>query len=225
MKTVLIVEDDPALQRYCELGLQEHGGFKVLTADDGRAALDTLARERVDVVVTDLYMPVMDGFELVAAASSRYPGLPILVLTGVPMLADLDQGLRQSTLRILSKPLPPELLAQAVDSAAERPPAGRVQGLSLHSLIQLLHWERKTCTLTVAGAGRLGHLYMRQGSLIAAACGALKGPEAVFEICTWPQPQVEFADACRVEPDFSLPTDQLLMELALRQDERSAPQD
>lgn len=82
--TVLLVEDSPATQRIQTAAVEAAGRFRALGATNGAEALDLLRKERVDAVVTDLQMPVMDGFQLIAEISTRYPGLPIFVLSANP---------------------------------------------------------------------------------------------------------------------------------------------
>jgi CheY-like chemotaxis protein len=217
MKTILIVEDDAVVLHYVKASLAWQADLRVLGAANGQEALDLLERIATDAVVTDLQMPVMDGFQLIAEASCRFPGLPVLVLTAIPK-DHLPRTLAEGSLRILSKPVDPELLANELRAATAASPAGMVRGIGLGNLLQLLHWERKDCTLTIRAAGRVGHIYLKAGSLIHAATDGLEGPEAVYAICAWSEAQVEFVDACRVAPSFRLPTDELLMELALRQD-------
>ncbi len=218
MKTVLIVEDDSIVLRYVTVALSVYEDFRVLGAGNGVEALDVLGHERVDAVVTDLHMPVMDGFQFIAEASCRFPGLPVLVLTAMPT-DSLPRSLAEGALRILAKPVEPAVLAREIRAVTAESPAGVVKGIALENLLQLLHWERKTCTLTVQAKGHLGRLYMKAGTLIHAVAGGDEGLEAVFRICSWAGPQVEFVDICRVEPTFHLPTDELLMELALRKDQ------
>ena len=80
--TVLVVEDDSPTQTMLGL-LLGYGGFDVLVADDGRMALEVLETLRVDLILTDLMMPVLDGVELIKELKRRkeLAGLPVIVLT------------------------------------------------------------------------------------------------------------------------------------------------
>ena len=218
MKTILIVEDDTVVLHFVKAGLAAYEDMRVLGAANGLEALDLLERVPTDAVVTDLRMPVMDGFQLITEASRRFPGLPMLVLTAIPKY-HLPRTLAEGSLRILSKPVDPAVLADELRAATAESPAGVVKGIGLGNLLQLLHWEGKDCTLTVRAGGKVGHIYLKAGSLIHAATEGREGPEAVYTICAWPVAQVEFVDTCRVAPSFALPTDELLMELALRKDQ------
>ncbi len=79
---VLLVDDDVIVRQVLVLSLED-GGYIVLPAEGGSAALALLARgERVDIIVSDLTMPVMDGLALIRAAQKQRPGLPAILLTG-----------------------------------------------------------------------------------------------------------------------------------------------
>jgi signal transduction histidine kinase/CheY-like chemotaxis protein len=79
---VLLVDDDAIVRDVLTLSLQD-AGYCVRGASSGAAALIRLdARERVDIIVTDLTMPSMDGLTLIRSAQERLPGLPAVLLTG-----------------------------------------------------------------------------------------------------------------------------------------------
>ncbi|HET6331159.1 MAG TPA: response regulator [Holophagaceae bacterium] len=219
--TVLLVDDDAVVQRFQSAALQEAGPFRILTANDGQEALELLRTTPVDAVVTDLQMPRMDGFRLVAELSARYPGLPVFVLTALPDLARLDPTITGESLRIHAKPPDYALLAADVRGLRTHP-RGSVRGLPLPGLLQLLQWEGRTATVTVRSGTRVGHLYVEKGRLIQAETGEGQGLEAAISMCAWPVPSVEFVDTCRVPGAFSLSAEALQMELALRLDQDHA---
>lgn len=79
---VLLVEDQQLIRRGLTMLLATAGGIDVVSqAPDGSSALEALAKEEVDVVLTDARMPGMDGVELTSRCTAIYPGLPVLVLT------------------------------------------------------------------------------------------------------------------------------------------------
>ena len=84
LKTVLFVEDEVSTLRFYSAGLRGLHEFKFLLAENGQQALDALKANNVDVVVTDLNMPVMDGFTLIARLTAKYPSIPVLVVSGLP---------------------------------------------------------------------------------------------------------------------------------------------
>ena len=214
-KTLLVVEDDRATQSLYRQGLKGLQGFRVLLASDGAQAMEILRSEPVNVLVTDLNMPVMDGFNLIARVSRLYPQIPIIVMTGLGESQHLNSPLQLGAVRILSKPPRLTLLMEEIKAAALFEPSGMVRGIGLNSLLQLLNWENKSCTLTVKSEAGMGLLYLKGGEVVHAAYRDQEGLPAAYEILTWDRPDIEFVDTCRVEPTIDLPLTEILMNAAL----------
>lgn len=219
-KTLLVVEDDRATLSLYRAGLKGLQGFKVLMAQNGAQALEMLRQESVNVLVTDLNMPVMDGFNLIAKVSRFYPQVPIIVMTGLDESQHLNTPLQLGAIRILTKPPRLTLLMDAIRAASLYEPTGMIRGIGLNSILQLLNWEKKSCTLTVKSEAGMGLLYLRQGEVVHAAYRADEGLPAAYEILTWDRPDIEFVETCRVEPSLDLPLTELLMNAALIIDQR-----
>lgn len=103
MRTVAVVEDDPALL----LGLTEKlgmEGFKVVSAKDGEAALELLGSVVPDVLVLDLMLPKIDGFEVCRAFRRRYPEIPVLILSARGQEEDKVRGLKLGADDYMTKP-------------------------------------------------------------------------------------------------------------------------
>jgi two-component system chemotaxis response regulator CheY len=81
-KTILVVDDSPTVRKFVSVSLSMQG-FRVVTACDGMDALEQLPAQSVDLVITDLNMPHMDGFELIKSLreSPTYRDLPVIILT------------------------------------------------------------------------------------------------------------------------------------------------
>jgi CheY-like chemotaxis protein len=80
-RTLLVIDDDAlVLETLCEI-LRE-GGYRVLAARDGKFALALIAATAVDLVVTDVFMPDMDGLEVLRALRRQRPHLPVVVMSG-----------------------------------------------------------------------------------------------------------------------------------------------
>lgn len=92
-----------------------NAGFEVLQAEDGQQGLDVLAREEVDVVITDINMPVMDGIQFIRQVrASGHSSLPILILTTETSLDKRDQGRAAGGTGWIVKPFDPEKLIQVI---------------------------------------------------------------------------------------------------------------
>jgi signal transduction histidine kinase/CheY-like chemotaxis protein len=124
--TVLIVEDEDEQRQLVRESLSTCG-WTVREAANGRRALDALAAELPDVILLDLMMPEMDGFELVAAlqANARWRDIPVVVVTALDLTAEDRQRLNGGVEQILSKTAfaPAELMARVADllGKAKRP--------------------------------------------------------------------------------------------------------
>jgi CheY-like chemotaxis protein len=214
-RTLLVVEDDRATLSLYRAGLKGLQGFRILSAENGHEALDVLKQEVVHVLVTDLDMPIMDGFNLITKVGRLYPQIPVIVMTGLDESQHLNTPLDLGAVRILSKPLRLGFLMEVIRTAVQAEPVGLIRGLSLGSILQLLAWEQKSCTLTVKSAAGVGHLYLHRGEVIHAAYRNQEGFPAAYEILTWDHPDIEFVETCRVERTMDLPLTELLLNVAL----------
>lgn len=80
--TILVVDDEPAVLEVLAQALETVGGYKVLCARDGRSALEQLKGSRVDLVLTDLHMPHMDGLQLIRHLVKDRWTIPIIAMSG-----------------------------------------------------------------------------------------------------------------------------------------------
>jgi CheY-like chemotaxis protein/anti-sigma regulatory factor (Ser/Thr protein kinase) len=125
MTTVLVV-DDLATHRQLAAGLlSQQEGYAIDFAVSGQDALDLLARQRVDIVVTDLMMPEMDGLELIRAVRHDHPHLPVILMTAAGSEQIAVQALQEGAASYVPKSVLAERLAETVarvvqESRAER---------------------------------------------------------------------------------------------------------
>jgi CheY-like chemotaxis protein len=103
MASVLIVEDSPVQAKYLE-HLLTCCGHRVRLAGNGVEALGALRESIPDLVLTDMQMPVMNGLELVAAARTEFPGLPVILTTGAGSEELAVRALRAGAASYIPKP-------------------------------------------------------------------------------------------------------------------------
>ncbi len=119
---VLVAEDDPVLRTMLQRLLRD-AGFEVLTAKQGDEALGMALRAsgEFDLVVTDVRMPVMDGLELARRLQDRWPGLPVLYISGYDV--ELSAGSRRGGARqsLLRKPFDLDELLREVTRLLDLP--------------------------------------------------------------------------------------------------------
>lgn len=111
-RSILIVDDEFGLAEMLREMLREHG-YEVTLAINGRLALDILGERKVDLVITDMMMPVMDGFELATVMRNSDPhrDTPIVMMTSLPSTRPHENGLFDAVLR---KPFTPDLLLKTI---------------------------------------------------------------------------------------------------------------
>jgi two-component system, response regulator YesN len=115
---ILIVDDDPIithlLPAFCTIYSKE---CMPLTARNGEEALRIVASERIDLILTDVEMPVMDGCELVARVKEQYPTMRIVVMTGL-RCDEVDRRLRAAGIsQYIEKPFTVRDFAMCIESA------------------------------------------------------------------------------------------------------------
>jgi two-component system cell cycle sensor histidine kinase/response regulator CckA len=114
--TVLLVEDEPMVRAVAERALSRHG-YQVITADNGEEALDVIARgEPIDLLLSDVVMPGMDGPTMVAEARKQRPELKVLFMSGYAE-EQLRQTLGVDDAHFLPKPFSVQDLAEAAKRA------------------------------------------------------------------------------------------------------------
>ncbi len=113
--TVLAVDDSASIRKLVELTLRREG-YNVVTADSGLTALASLARQRPDLLLLDVMLVALDGFQLCQVIRNHptFSDLPIIILSGRETTADREAGLRAGVSAYLTKPFRPEQLLEAV---------------------------------------------------------------------------------------------------------------
>ena len=222
MTTLLLVDDDDFMRSALSRALNRTGGFTVLPAEHGRRALDVLAEQQVDAILTDLEMPVMDGLTLLAELFEQEIRLPVAVMTGQAIHTPLRQRLlAYGIAAIFSKPVDVVVLADELQRVLDPKAVGRISGITLFGFLQLLEVERKSGLVVVAASDHEGRLYFDDGQLVHAHTGHLEGLAAAYEVLSWPEPAVEIFYKRRArERTVDAPLQHVLMEGARLLDER-----
>jgi DNA-binding response OmpR family regulator len=154
--TILVVEDEPSLREVVSLYLKR-AGFNVATAGDGKMALDWLEHEPVDLVVLDLMLPKVDGFEITRRLRAR-GDTPIIMLTARREESERIAGLELGADDYVVKPFSPQELVSRVRAVLRRsrkePATQREQPLIFDSIIidpitrlVTIHGEEKSLTV------------------------------------------------------------------------------
>ncbi|MCG6552120.1 MAG: response regulator [Candidatus Magnetominusculus sp. LBB02] len=115
-KKVLVIDDEYIVRVSCQRVL-ETDGHNVFMSSNVMEGLKLIEDEGFDVVLTDLIMPGMDGFELLKLVKERWPSLKVVVMTGYGTMEEVDKSLELGADGFIKKPFLPEELLTAVATA------------------------------------------------------------------------------------------------------------
>lgn len=218
--TVLLADDDASFVASLEDALSGEP-YDLLLARDGAEARKLYRKRDVDLVVTDIRMPKMDGVAFVSEVSRSPRVVPCIVMTafGTP---ELEQSLgRMGILDFIHKPLDVSELRRRIRHGLEQSRDDSIlRGLSVSSFLQLLALEHKTCTVRVKQGSDVGRLFFREGEVVDASVGELSGLDAALELVTWENAEISVKTHCPIRDrriDFGL--ERLLLEAMRQKDE------
>jgi predicted regulator of Ras-like GTPase activity (Roadblock/LC7/MglB family)/CheY-like chemotaxis protein len=199
-KTVLIVDDEKSFLLSLVHGLEAYAtDFNTLSAPNGRAALEVLQKHSIDLVVTDLKMPELDGFGLLAHMIKTYPGIPVIVMSAycTPETKSSLQSI--GSFKIMEKPIDFQDFVEAIFAELQAVATGYINGITLPAFIQLVEMEKKTCTLRISSHGRKGSLYFLEGVLMDADNGVDRHEPAALDIVCWDDAAIEIESVCAIK--------------------------
>jgi CheY-like chemotaxis protein len=191
-KRILLVEDDLILQRaFSAVFAIYRGEFALFCATNGVEAIEILKREKIDVVLTDINMPVMNGIELLSYIQRERLRIRVLVITTNDISQIKQQFSEQNAIIFLQKPFSVPKVVQKIREKLQQKTLGFIAGITLSSFLQVLNLEKKTCSIKVQSAQGVGVLYFANGELINAVCQGLPAEPAAYRILGWDDVQLE----------------------------------
>jgi len=198
--TILVADGDPKNLQILRDSL-EASGFEVIVAADGLQAWQKISSEVPDLILSEVNLPKLDGFQLLEKlkADPATSTIPLMFLTNRRELQDRVRSLRGGVKDYMIKPLHvKEVLArirmilrrmervkeEEVDSSHKL--VGRLEEFSPVDLIESFGVERKTGVLTLNNENnRSGEIYFREGAVVNSSLGNLKAEKAVYQMLPW----------------------------------------
>ena len=116
--TVLIADDDSSFRRVVEYQLKQ-AGYDVLTAEDGKKALETFSQCRCHAVLTDLDMPELSGSELLKEIKQQSPDTPVIIITAYGTIDSAVEATKRGASGYITKPITRERLLHLTRKALE----------------------------------------------------------------------------------------------------------
>ena len=124
MSTALVVEDSPTMRQLIVFALRRIRGLEVVEADDGVDALRKLAASKLDIILTDINMPIMDGLKLVKRVRSdeALKDIPIIIITTEGAEEDRQRALALGANAYITKPIQaPQVIAKVKELLKHQP--------------------------------------------------------------------------------------------------------
>ena len=224
IKNVLLVDDDHEMLLALKEGFMKYrDSFSVQLASDGLKAVESLKKSVISLVVTDLKMPGMDGFELLAHIMEYYPDIPVIIITGYST-PEMEHLAREGgAVGYIAKPFLIENLArQIMTTLRKESEGGTLHNVSSGMFLQLVGMEQKTCTIRLDDkfTGKKGILFFNEGELLDARVNELQGEDAAYEIFSWDQVNLSIQNGCALkEKRIQSEMQHLILEAARRKDE------
>jgi len=188
-KSFLFVDDDAGFltgirELFSEMG---RGRSDVFAAENHAQALDLLSKRRMDVVVLDIGMPVMDGIQFLQLLGRTHPGQQVVILTGRATPENRKTCLESGAALFLEKPVAAggfaAVFATLEALAGEQPQAGfrgMLRRVGLQEVLQMECLGRKSSVLEIFTGKVRGRIFICDGAIVHADSGSLQGEVALY---------------------------------------------
>ncbi|MBU0483136.1 MAG: response regulator [Proteobacteria bacterium] len=224
LKKILVVDDEEdIIWSLKEFLVNKELQAEVFTASSGEEALEKLAQERIDLVITDIKMPGMSGLDLLVEIKNRFPYIVVIIMTAFPSSDFKRESLLKGGLYFIEKPFDIKMVREKVIEALRETGQfkGVLTGINLGVVIQIKCMSESTEALRVTEGSRQGIIFFQRGEIIHAICDELEGEEAFYEIMSFPNGHLDSVNIIELpERTISKPYVALLMEGVRRQDEQ-----
>ncbi|MDQ3624196.1 MAG: response regulator [Verrucomicrobiota bacterium] len=227
---ILILDDEhDILEIYQEILARLPSQPEIHTCDTGARALALLESEPLNLLLLDLRMPQMDGFQVLAIVRRKYPSLRVVVMTAFEDDQFRARAYAMGIDLYVEKPKTGKEIIHFVDcieSLLQREEAGGFRGVQSKTLVDIIQLEcltQSSAILKITTGTAEGRIWVQRGEIIDSSMGELSGKEALLEMLCWKAGNFEIlpSDTPRPRTIFSS-YESLLMETAQAIDEAAA---
>ncbi|MCZ7677291.1 MAG: DUF4388 domain-containing protein [Sandaracinaceae bacterium] len=235
-KSLLLVDADPRSLRVLEVSLRK-AGYSVATCRDAQSALETVDLSQPDLILSDTRLPGINGFELVQELRKReeHKGVPFMFLSSDGSVESKVRGLELGVEDYLVKPIYIKEIITRINLTLQRQEreglarrtsisktrfTGQLGDMGLVDLLQTVEISRKSGVLELTNGAHRGTVTFRDGQLVDAEAGRLRGDAAIYRLLLWNEGEFEIDfRPVRAEQRIKSSTQALLMEGMRRIDE------
>ena len=186
-RNILIVDDESAILDFLRDGFSSYQDqFNVYTASSAAGALRIMDAHRITLLITDIRMPKMDGFELIRYAKAKNPDTRFIVMTAYGSDEIFEKSMEYGAIDYIKKPFDFDRIASKMFRALEPTKGFRASsfhGFHLTDALQLVHMVRKSQTIRVKTEfGDECWIHLRDGEVVHAELEDIQGEEAFYRI-------------------------------------------
>ena len=188
LKNILIVDDEETLTWSMAKSLsKDREKYEVFIANNGREALNLLEKNKIDLVISDIRMPDINGLDLLVKIRKEYPQTKVIIMTAYGSSDVQKEANRRGSLYYVEKPFEISDIRKIIIDLIGKKKGfrGKIFGLQLTDIIQMNCLSRLTTTLIITRDGERGIIYLNEGEIVHAECGEHKGTEAFYKILSW----------------------------------------
>ncbi len=221
MKTILIVEPTvaelEALMGFCR---RSSDNLTIVPARDLHKSNAVLNERQIDLILCSVAFPEEPDCRTLESISRGFPYIPVVALSDDPE-RDRDTAQSAGACGCFKKPLSDNDLLEKIHDLAEAANPGTIQGIPLHSLLQMHENDGQNCTLQVFSSSGEGFIYIEDGTVIDAEVQGLTGEEAFYRLLSWDEVVIDIKYFNRLRRrNISTPLITLIMEGIRRKDEQ-----
>ena len=188
LKKVLIVDDEETLTWSMAKSLsKDKDKYEVMIANNGKEALSLLKKDKIDLVISDIRMPDINGLDLLVRIKMEHPQTKVIIMTAYGSSDVQKEANRRGSLFYIEKPFEINDIRKIIIDLIGKKKGfqGKVFDVQLTDIIQMNCLGRLTTALVITRNGEKGVIYFNEGEIIHAECGEKKGSDAFYRILSW----------------------------------------
>jgi CheY-like chemotaxis protein len=188
LKKVLIIDDEETLTWSMAKSLsKDKEKYEVMIANSGREAITQLKKNKIDLVISDIRMPDINGLDLLVKIKKEFPQTKVIIMTAYGSSDVQKEANQRGSLFYIEKPFEISDIRKIILDLIVKKKGfqGKVFGLQLTDIIQMNCLSRLTTALVITKDGEKGVIFFNEGEVVHAECGDQKGTEAFYRILSW----------------------------------------
>ena len=161
--------------------------YEVIIANNGKEALTLLKSNKIDLVISDIRMPDINGLDLLVKIKKDYPDTKVIIMTAYGSSDVQKEANRRGSLYYVEKPFEISDIRKIIIDLIGKKKGfqGKVFGLQLTDIIQMNCLSRVTTAMTFTKDSEKGVIYLNEGEIVHAECGEEQGTDAFYKIMSW----------------------------------------